>query len=277
MKKTKIYNDLSKKTLDPTKLKPGQRVTYRLVGIAPAPMDPSRMAIPTYKNIPPIDQIWDEEKQEYVDIAAVKSADAEGNHTFHEILFTRANAGHLILFGGRAVDQEIHSYLSICNYNGSNPNRDASKEVIFELVDEEAKAEVEQKKRNLRREALNAAADLGQDEVKNFAAALGKDDSRPVAVLRNELEELADRDPQAFLDLIGNKQAVMKATINRSLSKGIIIFNEEQSRWEWPNKEAILTVARGTEAIEELVSFCVSSAKGEKVYQTIQSKAKKPA
>jgi hypothetical protein len=240
-------------------------------------MDPSRMAIPTYKNIPPIDQIWDKEKDEYVDIAAVKSADAEGNHTFHEILFTKSNAGHLILFGGRAVDQEIHSYLSICNYNGSNPDRDTSKEIIFELVDEEAKAEIEQKKRNLRREALNAAADLGQDEVKNFAAALGKDDSRPVGVLRNELEELADKDPQAFLDLIGNKQAVMKATINRSLSKGIIIFNEEQSRWEWPNKEAILTVARGTEAVEELVSFCVSSAKGEKVYQTIQSKAKKPA
>jgi hypothetical protein len=277
MKTTKLFNSLSKKILEPTKLKPGQRATYRLVNIAPAPMDPSRMAIPTYKNVPPIDQIWDKEKDEYVDIAAVKSSDAEGNHTFHEILFTRANAGHLILVGGRAIDQEIHSYLSICNYNGSNPNRDTSKEIIFEEVNEEAKAEVEQKKRNLRREALNAAADLGQDEVKNFAAALGKDDSRPVAVLRNELEELADKDPQAFLDLIGNKQAVMKATINRSLSKGIIIFNEEQSRWEWPNKEAILTVARGTEAVEELVSFCVSSAKGEKVYQTIQSKAKKPA
>lgn len=275
MKKSKLYNDLSKKTLDATKLKPGQRVTYRLVGIAPAPMDPSRMAIPTYRNIPPIDQIWDEEKQEYVDIAAVKSFDAEGNHTFHEILFTRANAGHLILNGGRALDQEIHSYLTLCNYNGSNPKRDTSKEIIFELVDEEAKAEVETKKRNARREALNAAADLNQDEVKNFAAALGKDDSRPVSVLRNELEELADKDPQAFLDLISNKQAVMKATINRALSKGIILFSEEQSRWEWPNKEAILTVARGTEAVDELVSFCVSSAKGEKVYQTIQSKAKK--
>jgi len=55
------------------------------------------------------------------------------------------------------------------------------------------------------------------------------------------------------------------------------VFNEEQSRFEWPNKEAILTVARstGSDAVDELISFCVSSAKGEKVYQTIQSKAKK--
>jgi len=113
--------------------------------------------------------------------------------------------------------------------------------------------------------------------VKNYSAALGKDDTKPVGVLRNELEELADTDPAAFLDLIGNKQAVMKATINRAVTKGVIVFNEEQSRFEWPNKEAILTVARstGSDAVDELISFCVSSAKGEKVYQTIQSKAKK--
>ena len=275
MKQTKLYNAISKSLLDKTKLKPGQTVTYKLHNITTAPMDPSRLAIPTYKNVPPIDQIWDEEKQEFVDIACVKSFDAQGNHTFHEILFTRAQAGHLILHGGRAIDQEIHSYLQLCNYNATNPNRDTTKEIIFEEVNEEAKAETLTRSRNKRREALNAAADLNVDEVRNFSAALGKDDTRPVAVLRNELEELADQDPQAFLDLIGNQQNAMKATINRAIKKGVIIYNEEQSRFEWPNKEAILTVARGTEAVDELVSFCVSSTKGEKVYQTISSKAKK--
>lgn len=277
MKKTKQFNNLSDKLLKSTMLKPGERVTYRLYGIQKNPMDPSRLAIPASKNVPVIDQIWDDGKQEYVDIAAVKSVDSEGNHNFHEIFFYGNQAGHMTLFGGRAIDQEIHSYLTLCNHNASNPNRDTTKEIVFELVDEGAKAEKESKKRNMKREALNAAADLDQEDVKNFIAALGKDDSRPVAVLRNELEELADTDPASFLDLIGNKQAVMKATINRGISKGVIVFNEEQSRFEWPNKEAILTVARatGSDAVDELISFCVSSAKGEKVYQTIQSKAKK--
>lgn len=277
MKKTRIYNDLSKKLLDSTKLAPGQKVTYKLVGIAPTPMDPTRLAIPTYKNVPPIDQIWDPYKGEggeWVDIAAVKSFDAEGNHTYHDILFTRAQAGHLILTGGRAVDQEIHSYLSLCNYNGSKEDRDTTKEIIFELVDEEAKADKEVKLRNKKREALIIAGDLDAMQVRDYSAALGKDDTRPVAVLRNELEEMADKDPQAFLDLINNKQAVMRATINRAQSKGIIIFNEEASRWEWNNKEAILTVSRNAEAVSELVTFCVSSTKGEKVYDTIATKAK---
>ena len=111
----------------------------------------------------------------------------------------------------RALDQEIHTYLTLCNFNATNPNRDTTKEAIFELVDEEAKAEKESRTRNVRREALNAAADMSPEEVKDYAAALGKDDSKPVSVLRNELEEMADKTPEDFMKLINNKQAAMKA------------------------------------------------------------------
>lgn len=277
MKKTELYNQLPQKLVKSTMLKPGEQVTYRLHNMQKNPFDPQKLAIPSAKNVPPIDTIWDEETQTYVDIAAVRTVAPTGDHTFHEIFFYANQAGHMILVGGRALDQEIHSYLSLCNYNASNPNRDATKESIFERVDEEAKAEKESRTRNIRREALNAAADMSPEEVKDFAASLGKDDTKPVAVLRNELEEMADKTPDDFMKLINNKQAVMKAAINRAIKKGAIVFNQEQSRFEWPNQEAILTVARatGSDAVDELVSFCVSSAKGEKVYQTISSKAKK--
>lgn len=277
MKKTELYNQLSQKLVKGTMLKPGEQVIYRLHNLQKNPMDPTKLAVPAAKNVPPIDTIWDEETQTYIDIAAVRTVAPTGEHTFHEIFFYGNQAGHMILVGGRALDQEIHSYLSLCNYNASNPNRDTTKEAIFERVDEEAKAEKESRTRNIRREALNAAADLSPEEVKDFAAALGKDDTKTVAVLRNELEEMADKSPEDFMKLINNKQAVMKAAINRAIKKGVIVFNQEQSRFEWPNQEAILTVARstGSDAVDELISFCVSSAKGDKVYQTISSKAKK--
>jgi hypothetical protein len=276
VRKTELFNDLSKELVDSTKLKPGESVRYRLYDLPPHPMDPSKKAIPAIRQVPVMDQIYDPSKDEYVDIAAVRSVDAKGEHTYYDLSFSIASAGEMVLVGGRAADQEIHSYLSLCNYNVANPNRDPNKEAIFELVDEKAKSEVERKTRNIKREALNAAADLTADDVRNYTAALGRDDSGNLEVLRNHLEDLADKSPADFLELIGNKQALMKATINRALSKGVILFNEEQSRFSWPNGEAILTVARttGGDNIEELISFCVSSAKGEKVYQTIQSKAK---
>jgi ribosomal protein L20 len=183
----------------------------------------------------------------------------------------------MILYGGRAVDQDIHAYLMLCNYNGANPNRDTSKEVIFELVDEGAKSENERRSRNVKREALNAAADLSADEVRNYIAAMGQDDTAKVDILRNKLEEMADKDPHGFMELINNKQAAMKATINRAINKGVINFEAEQSRFTWPNGEVILVVSRttGGDHIEELLGYCVGSPKGEKVFQTIQSKSKK--
>jgi len=277
MKKTDIYNNVSDSLLKETKLKPGQQVVYRVSSITRNPVDPSEVLIPAGVNVPVMDQIWDEEKQEYVDIAAISRISADGNHMFYELWFLQNQGGHMILTGGRAADQEIHSYLSLCNYNGSNPRRDTSKPIIFELVDEAKRSEVERKNRNLKREALNVEADLTLEDVKIYIAALGKDDNRPAEQLRNELEIMADREPKEFLDLVNNKQSTIKAVINRALLKGVIQFNAEQSRFSWPNGEAILSVARttGQDAVDELVSFCVSSAKGEKVYQTIAAKSKK--
>ncbi len=85
MKKTKLYNNLSPELIEKTKLKPGEQIVYRVYGITPHPMDPGKWAIPSAKNVPVIDQIWDEKLQEYVDIAAVKAVSPDGNHTFHDI------------------------------------------------------------------------------------------------------------------------------------------------------------------------------------------------
>lgn len=277
MKKTELYNNLPKELIDKTKLRPGETVSYKLVGIGANPMDPSRMAIPSLKNVPSVDQIWDSATETYVDIAPVRSVDPDGKHNFHSIYFYGSSGGIMVLHGGRAVDQEIHSYLSLCNYNKSNQGRDTSKEAIFELVDETVKSETERRSRNIKREALNAAADLNPEDVRDYIASMGLDDTGKIDVLRNKLEEMADKTPQQFMELINNKQAIMKASVNRAISKGVILFNAEQSRFMWPNGEVILTVSRttGGNNVDELVSYCVSNAKGEKVYNTINAKGKK--
>lgn len=277
MKKTETLNNVSDALLQKTKLKRDEKVVYRVKSIARNPVNPEEILIPSAINVPVMDQIWDDAKGEYVDIAAIQRISKDGNHLYHNIWFYGAQGGYMVLRGNVAAEQEIHSYLALCNFNASNPNRDMSKPEIFELVDESAKSESERKTRNLRREALNAAADLSVDEVRNYIAALGRDDNRKIEILRNELEVMADNEPKEFLDLVSNKQAAMKATINRAIAKNVIRFDPEQSRFTWANGEAILTVARstGSDAVDELISFCISSAKGEKVFQAVQSKAKK--
>lgn len=277
MKKTSEFNNISDKLLASTKLKKGETVTYKVTNINRNPSNPSEYIFPAGVCVPSIDQIWDEELNEFVEIAAVQTVSRDGNHNLHNITFWGSQACHITLRGGIAADQEIHSFLALSNFNGSNPNRDTSKEIIIEQVDENKKSETERKQRNLKREALNLAVDLGVDDVKNLVAALGKDDTRKIDILRNELEIFADRDPVGFLEIANNKQAALKAVLNRALTKGVILFNVEQSMFTWPNNEAILTVSRttGGDNVDELLSYCISSTKGEKVFQTIQSKSKK--
>jgi len=272
MRKTKLYNNVSESLIKDTKLKPGEVVTYRLLNIERNPMDPSRLAMPAHKNVPPVDSVWDEAKGEFVDVAAVRSVDANGSHTFIDIFFTKQNHGYLMLTGGKAEDQEIHTYLSICNYNRSNPNRDVSKPAIFELVDEAKKAEAASRTRNIRRQALNAAADMDLDALKLFVLARGGDETRKQAVLRDEVEAFADSDPEEFMRILNDSVSKVKALINKAVQTGAVRFNAEQSRYEWPQGEVILVVARGDEAVEEFANFLTASAKGEKVLKTIESK-----
>jgi hypothetical protein len=275
MKRTKVYNNLSDELVKSTLLKPGEQVVWKLHNLPPNPIDKNKQIFPASYNIKPTDTIWDEKKQEFVEIAAIRSVGSNGEPVFHDLTFYGQSASTVILIGGRANDQEIHTYFTLCDYNAHKEGRDTNKPAEIERINEEAKAEALSKSRNLKREALNAAADLSEEDLRNYTAARGQDDTRKVAVLRNELEELADKDPKGFMELIGNSQVTIKATLQRALKKGVILFNEEQSMFTWPNKEPILTTARGSEAVDELVSFCISSAKGEKVLQTIQSKTKK--
>ena len=89
-----MYNDVSEALLKSTLLKRDEQVVYKVAGIQPDPMNPGKWSMPAAKNVPPTDQIWDEEKQGYVEIAAVKTFDAEGNHTFHDIFFYGSQGGH---------------------------------------------------------------------------------------------------------------------------------------------------------------------------------------
>lgn len=271
MKVTKLYNKLPESLLEKTKLKRGERVLYKLTNLQKDPMNPERWAIPTSVRVKPTDEIYDPKTGEYYSIAAVRSVAANDEHTFYDIFFTKASAGHIELEGGRAQDQEIHSFLFLADYRANKEGRDETKEAIYVLVDEKKKAEEDRRVRNLKRDAMNAAAEMKPQEVRDFIAALGRDDRRELTVLRDEAEAFAESDPNQFLTIYNNKQNPMKATLKRALDKGVILFDSEENKFSFPDGEVICVVARSTDNkhIEGLVAHCISGKKGEAVYQRI--------
>ena len=278
MKLVKHFNEVSKELLESTRLKPGQIVKYRVhvVGVGKrktTPLMPNVPAIPVSKNVPPSDQIWDNFANKFVTIGAIRNVKSNGSPAFYDLTFRRATAGIITLRGGRAADQEIHSYMMLTDYNGSKPDRDPSKQILFHFIDESKVAEVKSEGRKSLRVALNTAADLSEADVKTYIVARGGDEKRPLKVLRDELEAFAEAQPDKFMEFIANAQTTVTAVVQRALNNGKIKFNGEQSRFEWTNGEPILTVARsGRDANEELALWLRSDLKGEKVFQMLNTK-----
>ncbi len=282
MKLVKHFNNLSKELLDSTRLEKHQTVKYRVhtAGVGKrkvTPLMPMVPAIPTAKNVPPTDQIYDQYSKQFVTIGAIRNVKSNGNPGFYDLTFRRTSGGMIVLKGGRVADQEIHSYLMLTDYNGSKPDRDTSKPILFYFVDENKIAEDNSAARKSLRIALNTAADLTEDNVRIYTAARGLDDRRKLSVLRDELEAFAASSPDKFMQFVSAAGTTVNAVVHKAIKNDKIKFNAEQSRFEWPTGEPILTVARtGQDAIEEFGLWLKTDLKGEKVFQLLNVSDKKP-
>jgi hypothetical protein len=282
VKKTKVYNNLSQKTLDKYKLKRGEKAVFKLIAMQKDPLNRGKFIIPTSYSIPSTDRVWDEfagadGKGEYVDVALIRTIGAQEAITTKDIEFTRTGAGIITTSGDSADDLDQYVYLSVSNFNISNPNRDPSVEGLFELVDNKKKAEASRKKRNFTREALNYAYEMKDQDVLDFGAANGWEDTEP-AVLRDKIEMLAETEPEVFLEKVNDKGNAMKAIVKRALTAGIIVFDKPQSRFAWvAGNETICTVARtaGADHLQGFVDFCVTEKRGAAILEDLKKQLDK--
>lgn len=249
-------------------LKKGETVQYRLLGLKKD--EKGQWVIPAAKNVPTEDYIFDSgisKEGAYIDVA----------YEHGQIWFDRRNLGMLIVTGGNKRNQELYQYLEHCNYNKSFEHRDASMNPIFERIDAVKKATRKLQKRDLLRDALNICIEMNEDEVRTLVSSLGKDEDRDISVLRNEIEELAMKNPKAFITSSSNHQKQILATIKRAIDKKVIVFDSEQSRFVWGNnKEAILSTPRVNlkKRMKAFLEYVVNTKQGATVYDSIEKQLK---
>ena len=274
MKKHQDWNDISKESMPP-KLKRGEKAVYRILGIKGDPSRPETFKIPSAVNVPGKDRVYDSTKDEYVDIANIKSIAVGGKMKCHSVWFQKEFNGVLILDGARRDDAEIYEYLELCNYNASNANRSQDVKAIFERVNPTAQAEKKRQTRSTRRQALNVAAEMNAQAVRDFAASMGWNDKQELVVLRDLVEDYADANPTDFIKKSKNKQNSLSALINRANKSGVIKFDARSNGWKWADSsEVICNVARGTDRVEGLVVHITESKNGPEVIKTLQSALK---
>ena len=123
--KASEYNNFSpsmKRTL-----KQDERASYRILNVRPDPDNFGKFLMPAAHQIPSTDQIYDKQKSEFVNIAAIESQNEKGEPIFLSIVFSANNLGYIFLNGNNSVHQKMYQFLELCNYNASNKDRSEAK------------------------------------------------------------------------------------------------------------------------------------------------------
>jgi hypothetical protein len=281
LKKVLHFNNVSKELLDSIpKLKRGEIRTFKSLSIKPDHKNPRKFVGPYIDNILCKDIIWDEAKQEYVEIAFVDQTltnKGDAVPVFKTIKFVAPN-GEVTVRGGSAEDEYKYYFLMLTNQNISNANRDASKPASFKLVDIESEKKQSRGKRNKTLDALNKAVSMTPDEVRDFVAATGSNEKQPLEVLRDIVESWAEKDPEDFLKRTLDPEVATKATVRRALDHDIIKFDKEQMLFTWGSSgEPIMTVARAqdNDHVREFVQATLTNKRYEKVLPEIRKALKR--
>jgi hypothetical protein len=263
MKPIGNYNKLPKTFKGPEKLKPGQTITYKLhedyKRIVPQDKYNGQKIErwPEMLKIPAVDLVrinYTDEKGEpasdFFDIGLIQRLEGKDG-VFLPVAkpwWTHPNmsGGEITLTGGIIEDEERYLYAELCNYNGSNPNRDTSKPIYFYRVDREADAEKKVRLVDLELECLIFIKNLTPKEIKKLAASFQLNENEPVLILRDKLNDFARKDPQRFNNLATSKDVEVRATIHRAHTKEVIRYAPQQHKIVWgSNNSTIATLKKG--------------------------------
>ena len=172
----------------------------------------------------------------------------------------------------KAMLLELHPKLSDGKFMNKN---------LFPMVsriDENAAARTARTERSERLKALNVAQGMSDEELINFADAMQWDSSEELEILRNQAEELADRNPIYFNDLVESKEVEYQSLIKQAMNKDLIAFNPSEYKFIWSGKQqtiSVLSPVGDKTQIQKLSEWMQTSGnKGDDFYKKLKSLVK---
>lgn len=152
---------------------------------------------------------------------------------------------------------------------------DKGKQQIFSRVNESALATEQRKERSARKLAMDTAEKMSDAEVVEFSNAMAWDSTDELLVLRNKIEELAERTPQMFNDLVSDKKMKYQAAVKRAIDKKIWSYDPASGRLTWVSTGQVITVSVAPEGgipYDLLAEWFMTSGKnGDNAYNKLVS------
>lgn len=275
MIKTERYNNISRDIEKRFQLKPGEVKSFSYTHIMPDPHPDSLTGkfMPEAFHITKTCMFYDPNKEESVEIAAIRRIKPGGDVEFSKIAFRRKEGCVITLSGDNPEHRGIYTYMMLHPWNETNEYRPKGETTYFKLDEPEKDAAENRKARKIRFEAIQTAVSIPQSKVRQIAAALGYDSRGAIELLRDVVEAYADKYPESFLTLNGDAYTGMKAAIAMALKPTVNVLrylaNERKIIWS-DTKELICIVPPGKKAGDYLFEFMVNNEAGSALYDRVQ-------
>ena len=155
---------------------------------------------------------------------------------------------------------------------------DVTKKQVITRIDEQATAKKERAERSAKSKARRAAEEFDSKGVVNFADAMLWDSTEDELILRNQIEELAETNPEFFNDLVEGKMIEYQSAVKQALDRKIIAFDPAEYKFTWTgNFQTIVmlnNIGEKTE-IQKMADWLQSGGAKEKaVYDKIKAMIK---
>lgn len=276
MKTSQDFNNISPELRKQFTLKRDEVRIFEILGISTD--SEGKKLIPNMVSIPVRDTIYDTTKEEYVDIANLKTGypNADGTYNFEKIWFTRRSNGMIALSGKSAKDRELYMYLAMSNYNQSNPERDPSTRAFFRerSLEAEAKSEIEMAME--KQEVMSWIFKATSSQVKLLSRELAITGRKTVAEMKVAIMELIEMNYSAVAPKIAKLERVgdMPELIDKALKAKVIKYDGRKHAWTYASDKGgtIKTGVRGASKPEQNVAFAewLNSPDGAKAVATIK-------
>lgn len=211
-------------------------------------------------------------------IALVKEVDEKGlPNAYYRIQVTERNEGILRLNLDKDHDRDVCAVMELHPKFDGGQFQDKTLPPVFVRVDEQKDARRTREDRKTRINAMRVAADYNDGEVKDFACAMNWDENEDLDILRNKVEEMADKEPLRFTALVDDAGTFeYMANVKRAFDRQIIIFIPVENRVIWGANQqtiAILDRVEGTDKnnVQRLTDWITyNPEKGKQVYTQIK-------
>lgn len=284
LKKVGIYNDIPKEMLPP--IPDGNpAVVFEFQNFYIDPQSGSRRW-PEYDTIKPKSEFVNPETNEVIPIALIKSSDKEGNNiACHKVVVSpQSYGGTFVLQLGTAENNDIYRFMLLSSQNGSNPNRVANEPILYAVQDLKAKAVENSTERKKRREAIIFIDGMKDADLQQIALVLDLSTSSDVEVLRDAIEEYAEKQPVKFLEAVKSKDKDIIEVVKKAIKLGVMYRDGSSLKWEGAGEVVPLTAPNDSVVVEEAVHYIKTRAHGdaivnmarEKVLQKEKGKATPP-